>query len=162
MLMGVAVINRFRVRAIRLMWYRAAFFKGLGWAGAALIVLIAIVIYAGVFENSIYLYLGLGYLTGGVCWLIAARLSAATIITDFAVIKDLSKKGSVLGWNQVTDFFVHDKKGSKHYVFLYKTVDGRHERFELSVPSANHARFKKVVYRCVESKTLPAPERAYG
>ena len=160
--MVTAIINRYRIQSVNLMWYRCTFLKGLGWVGAALLGLIAIVAYAGVFENSLYFYLGFGYLTGGMCWLIAARISAATIITDFAVIRDTNKKGGVLGWNQVTDFFVHEKEGASQYVFLYKTMDGKHERFELSVPHAYQALFKKVVHRCVESKALPAPERAYG
>ena len=124
--------------------------------------MLAIIVYAGVAENSLYLYLGLGYLTGGLCWLGAMRISTATLVTDFAIIRNTSKKGNVLGWNQVTDFFIHESDSVVRYVFLYKQADGHQERFELAVPSAYHSVFKQVVYRCVERKASPARLRAFG
>lgn len=160
--MVTAVINRLRIRPIRLIWYRCNFLKGFGWSSALFFVMLSVIMYAGFVENRLYLYLGVGYLMGGLCWLIAARLSTAIIITDFAVIKNTSKKGSVLGWNQVTDFFVHQKGDISHYVFLYEKKDRTRGRFELSVPPASLALFKKVIHNSVENKVLPTRQRAYG
>ena len=82
------------------------------------LMMVAVVVYAGIASNSVYLYLGIGYATGGLCWLIASRISAATLVTDFAIIRNTSKKGNVLGWNQVTDFFVHEI-GSKSSLCVF-------------------------------------------
>ena len=94
--------------------------------------------------------------------MIATRISAATLVTDFAIIRNTSKKGNVLGWNQVTDFFIHEMDSAIRYVFLYKQKDGRQGRFELTVPPEYQGVFKKVVSRFVEKRSLPERERAYG
>ncbi len=162
MLMVTAIINRMRIRPVRMMWHNCNLFKGVGRSFLLLLMMVAVVVYAGITNNSVYLYLGIGYVTGGLCWLIASRISAATLVTDFAIIRNTSKKGNVLGWNQVTDFFVHEIGSKSRYVFLYKQKDGRQGRFELTVPLAYQGLFEKLVYRCVEKRTLPERERAYG
>ena len=161
-LMVTAVINRIRIKAVRLMWHCYGLMKIARWFILSLALLIGIILYAGLTTDDTYLYLGLGYLTGGLCWIISVRLSAATLVTDFAVIRRTSGKGNVLGWSQVTDFFIHKKKSVIHYVFLYREIDGTQSRFELKVPAAYQTMFEKVVHRRVEKKILPARERAYG
>lgn len=162
LLMVTAIINRVRIRPVRMMWHTSTMHRGVGRSFVLLVLMIAFVVYAGVTENSLYLYLGIGYMTGGLCWLVASRISAATIVTDFAIIRSTHKKGNVLGWSQVTDFFVHEMDSAHRYVFLYRKNDGHQGRFEVTVPTAYQALFKKVVYRCVEKRTLPERERAYG
>ena len=161
-MMVTAIINRIRIRPVRMTWYNCTVFRGVGRSLMLVLLMLSVVAYAGITEHSHYLYLGIGYMTGGVCWLIASRVSAATIVTDFAVIRNTSKKGNVLGWNQVTDFFIHETDSVFRYVFLYRQKDGRQGRFELTVPSAHQGPFKEVVRRRVEKRTLPKRERAYG
>lgn len=162
LLMVTAIVNRVRIRPVRMIWYKNTIYRGIGRSFVLLVLMIAIVVYAGVTENSLYLYLGIGYLTGGLCWLMASRISAATIVTDFAIIRNTNKKGNALGWSQVTDFFTHDTGSAVCYVFLYRENDGQQGRFEVTVPRAYQVLFRKMVYRCVEKRTLPELERAYG
>lgn len=161
-LMVAAVINRMRVQPVRMIWYRRGVFSGLGWSTLFLFIFVGAIIYAGVLEQRFYLVLGLGYLIGGVCWCVAMRLSSATIITDFAVIRNTSTCGNVLCWNQVADFFVHDKGHVLQYTFLYTNNEGTHARFEVEVPRAYHRFFNRMVYRCVERKKSFMPAQAYG
>lgn len=162
LMLVTTIINRVRIRPVRMAWYNCAVYKGIGRSLLLLLAMISVVVYSGVTENGVYLYLGVGYFTGGLCWLAASRISSATLVTDFAIIRNTNKKGNVLGWSQVTDFFIHETGSAFRYVFLYKQKDGRQGRFELMVPLAYEGVFKKVVHRCVEKRTLPEKERAYG
>ncbi len=161
-LMAGSMINRVRIQPVRMIWYRRGIWSGLGWSTLFLVLFLSAVVYAGIVDNSFYLFLGLGYLAGGVCWCVAMRLSSATIITDFAVVRNTSTCGNVLCWNQVVDFFVHDKGKMLKYTFLYINQEGIHERFEVQVPRAYQHMFNRMVYRCVEKRKSFMPEQAYG
>ena len=123
MLMVTAIINRMRIRPVRMMWHNSNLYQGVGRSFLLLLMMVAVVVYAGITNNSVYLYLGIGYVTGGLCWLIASRISAATLVTDFAIIRNTSKKGNVLGWSQVTDFFVHEM-GSTDSLCVFVQANG--------------------------------------
>jgi len=161
-LMVAAVMNRLRIRPIRMMWHGQGFLQGYGWSSLFLMIVVVIVTYAGMVENQLYLYLGLGYLTGGICWCAAMRLSSATLVTDYAVFRNTNKMNCALGWSQVVDFFVQERKGRTHYIFLYVDDEGRQRRFEVPVPRAYQAMFNAMVHRHVVQHTLSSPERAYG
>ncbi len=161
-LMVTAIINRLRIRPVRLSWHGSSVLRYVGWSLASLLVVIGVIVYAGLTENSLYLYIGGGYLSGGVCWFTSRRLASATLVTDFAIIRSTEGRGNVLGWNQVVDFFVKENDAVVHYVFLYRDSEGQQSRFELQVPSMYKKVFKKVVYRCVERKKNSTHQRAYG
>jgi hypothetical protein len=161
-LLMAAVVNRLRIQPARMIWYHKGLISGIGWSSLFLVMFVGAIIYAGITENSLYLYLGLGYLIGGICWCVAMRLSSATIITDFAIVKDTSKCGNVLCWNQVVDFFIHDKGRTLQYTFLYVNNEGVHARFDVQVPHTYQRGFSNMVHRCVERKKSFTPEKAYG
>ena len=162
LLVVMAVINRLRVRDVCITWSGHGSIKDMQWPGLLLFSVIGLVVYTGLSSNPQYLYLALGYITGGLCWFSAIRISSTTLITDFAVIRNTSRKGNVLGWNQITDFFVRESASSVCYVFFYREMDGTQARFELTVPRSSHDVFKKMVCRRVEKKALPVHQRAYG
>ena len=161
-LLIAAVVNRVRIQPARMIWYQKGLMSGFGWSMLFLVMFLGAIVYAGVTENSYYLYLGLGYLAGGICWCVAMRLSSATIITDFAVVKDTSKCGNVLCWNQVVDFFIHDKGRMLQYTFLYVNNEGLHARFDVQVPRTYQRSFNNIVHRSIERKKSFTPEKAYG
>lgn len=161
-LLATAVMNRLRIHPVRLMWYGEAFWQASGWPALFLLFVIAFVTYAGMIDDAFYLYLGLGYLTGGVCWCAAMRLSSATLITDYAIFCNTRKANCALGWSQIVDFFIQDRKGRTCYIFLYADDEGRHGRFEVPVPDGYLDRFNAMVHRHIASRTLSSPERAYG
>ncbi len=161
-LMAGAVVNRMRIQPVRMMWYRNGIRSGLGWSTVFVVIFLAAVVYAGLKENSFYLFLGIGYLVGGICWSIAMRLTSATIVTDFVVIRDMKSCGNVLCWNQVIDYFVHDRGKSLQYTFLYVNQEGTHARFDVQVPHTYKRVFNRMVFRCVEKKKASLSEEAYG
>ncbi len=161
-LMVGAVVNRMRIQPVRMMWYSNGLRSGFGWPTLFVMIFLAAVIYAGLKEDSFYLFLGVGYLVGGICWSIAMRLTSATIVTDFVLIRDMNSCGNVLGWNQVIDYFVHDKGKSLQYTFLYVNQEGAHNRFDVQVPRTYRQVFNRMVFRCVEKKKAFLSEEAYG
>lgn len=136
-------------------------FSGVRWPILFMAIFLGAVIYAGIVDNSFYLFLGLGYLAGGVCWCVAMRLSAATMVTDFVIIRNMSSCDNVLCWSQVIDFFVHDKGSMLKYTFLYVDGDGRHARFDVDVPHTYKRIFNQMVLRSIEKKVPYMPEQAY-
>lgn len=162
MLMVTAIMNRLRIQPVRLIWQSPGFFNGTGASLAFLLLVTCVVLYAGMTRESYYIYLGMGYFAGGVCWCAAMRLSTSTLVTDYAIFRNTHKEKCVLGWSQVVDFFVQERKGKTYYIFLYVDDDGRHARFEVPVPAARQASFSSMITRYVEERPLSAPERAYG
>lgn len=160
--MVTAVLNRLRIQPVRLMWQSPGFFNSSSTSLAFLILVTCVVLYAGITNESYYMYLGLGYFAGSVCWFAAMRLATSTLITDYAIFRNTHKEKCVLGWSQVVDFFVQERKGKTCYIFLYVDDEGRHARFEVPVPEARRASFSSMVSRYVEERPLSAPERAYG
>ena len=161
-LMIAAVIDRLRVRPVRLIWHDRTSVRRHVWVVAALVGLVGAIGYAGMYQDSKYLYLGLGYLIGSICWGMAMRLSSATLVTDFALIRNASCAGNVMTWSQVVDFFVRRDNNELYYIFLYLDADGRRARFEVSVPKACRDVFECMVYRYVERDKMKVPEKAYG
>ena len=161
-LMVAAVLDRMRVRPVRLMWYSRAILSGYGWSVVFLALIVGVIIYAGVVRDDLYLYLGIGYLIGAICWCAALRLSSATVVTDFALIRNAGRSANVLTWSQVVDFFVRREGNKLLYVFFYLDADGRRSRFEIQVPQAYHSIFNRMVYQYVEKNKMSVPERAYG
>ena len=104
-----AVKSRMRVQPVRMIWYRQGMFSGVHWPMLFMTIFLGAVIYAGIVDNSFYLFLGIGYLAGGICWCVAMRLSAATIVTDFVIIRNMSSCDNVLCWSQVIDFLCTTK-----------------------------------------------------
>lgn len=161
-LLVAAVLNRMRIQPVRMIWYRRGLLSGFGWSSLFLCIFVSAIIYAGITQDSLYLFLGLGYLAGGICWCVAMRLSSATIITDFALIRDTSRCGNVLCWNQVVDFFVHDRGSMLQYTFLYADEDEKRARFDMMVPRTRERAFARMVDRSVARKISRTPEQAYG
>ncbi|MEM8488587.1 MAG: hypothetical protein AAF564_23770 [Bacteroidota bacterium] len=155
-------MSRMRVQPVRMIWYRRGVFSGVRWPGLFMAIFLGAVIYAGIVDSSFYLFLGLGYLAGGVCWCVAMRLSAATIVTDFVIIRNMSSCGNVLCWNQVVDFFVREKGAALQYTFLYVDDEGCHARFDVEVPHTYNRIFNRMVSRSIEKKVPYMPEQAYG
>ena len=161
-LMLVAVVDRLRTRPVRLMWYSPETWKVYGWPALFLSIVVGIVAYAGIALNNAYLYLGLGYLAGGMCWFVALRLSSATVVTDLAIMRNTRQVNNVLCWCQVIDFFVRADEGTYTYVFLYFDKEDRRARFEVRVPAAYRHVFKRMVYQHIEKKRMATPEHVYG
>ncbi len=157
-----AVKSRMRIQPVRMIWYRRGLFSGAGWPALFMAIFLGAVVYAGIVNNGFYLFLGLGYLAGGVCWCVAMRLTAATIVTDFAVIRNMNKCDNVLCWSQVVDSFVREKGDVWQYTFLYIDDDGHHARFDVDVPHTYKRIFNGMVSRSIEKKVPYMTEQAYG
>ena len=163
MLLALAtLVDRVRIRPVRLMWYAGIFRHGYVWSIGFLMLVIGGIFYAGFVKDGIYLYLGLGYLVGAVFWCVAMRLSSATIVTDFALIRQNGKAGRILSWSQVSDFFVRREGKRWLYVFFYLDENGLRSRFEVRVPEAYRHVFQRMVHQHVERGKMSVPERAYG
>ena len=119
-------------------------------------------IYAGFVEHSAYVLLGIGYLVGAVGWVVAYRMSRATLVTDFAIVAGDRADDRLMGWTQVVDSFTHQLEHGERYVFLYRTLQGDTARFQVEVPNAQVPAFKQLVARYTARTSDPAYERAYG
>ena len=161
-LVVAALVDRMRIRPVRLMWHDRVSWRGYGWSIAWLVLVIATIVYAGIARNPDYIYLGLGYLVGGICWGVAVRLSSATVVTDFALICNSLRAGRVLSWAQVVDYFVREDGDRTQFVFFYLNERGRRARFEVHVPKPYRNVFERLVNRYVEHTKTTLPERAYG
>lgn len=162
LLMATAVADRVRIRPIRLMWYNRTFKAGYIASILFQCVVLGGIVYAGIVRDLMYLYLGLGYLAGSICWCAAMRLSSATLITDFVIVRHAGHTRSTICWSQVVDFFVRPEGNKMLYVFLYTGEHGERSRFELRVPKAYRHVFERMVYQNVEKKRMSVPEHAYG
>ncbi len=160
--MVTAIMNRLRIQPVRMIWQSPGFIGSGGVSVAFLILVVTVVLYAGMDNESYHLFLGMGYFTGGICWCAATRLSTSTLVTDYAIFRNTHEEKCVLGWSQIVDFFVQERKGKTYYIFLYVDDEGRHARFEVPVPVARKDLFGSMVTRFVEERPLSAPERAYG
>lgn len=161
-ILASTLISRVRLQPARMTWHTRGIISEAIWPVFFLSLFVGAIIYSGLINDLFYLILGIGYLLGGVFWCITMRLSAATVVTDFAIVRASRSQENVLCWNQVSDFFVHHKNNSAHYIFLYTNSNGSHSRFEVQVPQAYERQFKHLVHRFVERKQSFTPEKAYG
>ena len=163
LLLIVTVMNRMRVRHVRLRWRTG---KLLGLPAWPAVFLAAVVLfYAGALAlgQTLPLQMIAGYFVGGLFWFVAGLFSNAVLVTEHGVIYHPSRAGHAVAWEQVVDYFETKTASSKPcYVFFYLDPSETRSRLELMVPGSQRAAFSRIVAEKLDARFKLSAQQVYG
>ena len=151
-LLAVTVVNRMRVRQVRLVWRQGPLF--------------GIPLWPTLFLGAVFVFWGTalalgwplspwvlaGYLVGGGCWMVASMLAASVLVTEYGVIQNPNRADQALAWRQIVDYF--EQKGGRRscYVFFYLDASDTRRRLTLAVPRKQQAAFGRLVREKLDAR----------
>ncbi|HMB90567.1 MAG TPA: hypothetical protein VKP65_06955 [Rhodothermales bacterium] len=162
LLLLVTIVNRMRVRCVRLSWQRGPF-RGLPlWPALFLsaVLLFFGSAYATGREPEIVIFIG--YLMGGVCWFSASLLSASTLVTEYGLLEHVNRADRAVAWSQVVDYFEMAQGNQQRFVFFYLDHTDTRRRLELSVPRSRYAPFARLVREKIDARFNRSAQQVYG
>ncbi|WP_018128259.1 hypothetical protein [Balneola vulgaris] len=149
MMAGYSVLNKFRLRKVRLSW-RAGKLFGYPLFATVFLILIAAL---GAFNyftggSSRYMVFG-GYIWIGLMWFIASYLASKHYITDYGIVKNINEPSQTIPWFQILDQVEREEKGGVEFTFSYSDMDKSLVRgfnqLKLFVPDSKRKDFEKIV-----------------
>ncbi|MFN3344541.1 MAG: hypothetical protein ACK4XY_03235 [Chloroherpetonaceae bacterium] len=116
----VALVNRLRVPHVRLsLWHGALFGYPLLPSIYSLVQLACIVIGLAIGDDESVMKFSL-YLIASLFWFVGAGASEQRLITDEGIVQNIHHaKKSLLGWDDITDYFAKPRRFYTEYHFFY-------------------------------------------
>ena len=150
--MLVSLINRARVCNVFQTWPRRGGRSWPVWPVAFLVLSFALLVASLWLHHEPAALTLFGYLAGGLFWLVAATLARTTYVTDQGLVRSVNRPSDRLLWRHVTDYFcAPQEKGAQRYVFFHRS-EGKHRRFEITVPAGHGKRFQRTVHFKVDER----------
>ncbi len=149
LLAGYSVMNKFRLRKVRMSW-RAGKMSGYPLFATAFLALIgALAVAAFVMEDVSRYSTFVCYMWIGCMWFISSYLASKHYITDYGIVKNINEPSQTIPWFQILDQVEKEEKGGAEYTFSYSELDKsltdgfRHLR--IYVPDSKRKAFEKIV-----------------
>ena len=160
----VTVVNRMRVRRVRLSWQRGSLWGLPLWPTLFLVAVLVFfgTLYATGRETPTTTVIFVGYLMGGICWFSAALISASTLVTEYGLLEHVNRAERAVPWSQVVDYFEVAQGNQQRFVFFYLDHTDTRRRLELSVPRSRYAPFVKIVREKIDSRFNRSAQQVYG
>jgi hypothetical protein len=146
LLLSLTVLQRFRVRRVRMTWRCARRISLPIWPLLFVGLVAVFLVYAQNVYPVVNIFVFAGYLLGGLLWYIAGVLATTTIVTDYGIIPEIGKSGDTVAWGQISDYFEAKERHRTIFVFLYQDILGTQRRLELVVPSLESDRFRALLH----------------
>lgn len=148
-LAGYSVLNKYRLRNVRLKW-RAGKFRGYPLFATVFMVLMTILGVTGFLAGDVSRFpVFAGYLWISCMWFIASYLASKHYITDYGIVKNINEPAQTIPWYQILDYLERQQKGGSEFTFKYtsddKRVPRRYGQIRLFVPQQKLSEFKRVV-----------------
>ena len=158
----VTVMNRMRVRHVRLTW-RTGKLLGLPAIPTVFLgVVLLVVIGALALGQTFPLQLMAGYFIGGLFWFVASLLSTSVLVTEHGLIYHMNRSGRAVTWEQVIDYFETASARKQCYVFFYLDPSDTRRRLELKVPRSHRAAFRRLVAEKLDARFDLSAQQVYG
>ena len=163
LLLIVTVMNRMRVRHVRLRWRTGKLLGLPAWPTMFLAAVVLFYVGALALGQTLPLKMVAGYFIGGLFWFVAGLFSSAVLITEYGMIYHPNRAGHAVAWEQVVDYFETKTASNKPcYVFFYLDPTEARCRLELMVPSAQRAAFSRVVAEKLDARFKLSAQQVYG
>ena len=159
----VTVMNRMRVRHVRMQW-RTGRLLGLPlWPTVFLSAVVLFYAVATMLGPAAPLKMIAGYFVGGLFWFVAGLLSRTVLVTEYGLIYHPSRAGHAVAWEQVVDYFETTGASRKPcYVFFYLDTSDTRRRLELMVPRSGRAAFGQIIAEKLDARFTLSAEQVYG
>lgn len=144
-LLSLTVVQRIRIRRVRMTWRSGRVNKIPIWPILFIGVVTVFLVYAQNIVPSIHISVYVGYLVGGVLWFLAMIMSSTSVITDYGIIPEIGRSGEAVAWGQIADYFEVEDGRCTYFVFIYQDFVGVRRRLELAVPAIEVERFLRIV-----------------
>jgi hypothetical protein len=149
LLAGYSLMNKFRLRSVRLNW-RAGKMRGYPLFATVFLVLIGALGYTVylIEDTANYLIFG-AYVWIGCMWFISSYLASKHYITDHGIVKNINEPSQTIPWFQIMDLVEKEKQGGAEFTFTYSEMDKSltkgYKQLKLFVPDAKRNSFQKIV-----------------
>ena len=163
LLLIVTVMNRMRVRHVRLRWRTGKLLGLPAWPTVFLAAVVLFYVGALALGQALPLKIVAGYVVGGLFWFGTGLLSRSVLVTEFGVIYHPSRAGHAVAWEQVVDYFETTTASRKPcYVLFYLDTSDVRRRLELMVPRAQRAAFRQIVTEKLDARFELSAQQVYG
>lgn len=155
-LAGYSLINKFRLRNVRLNW-RAGKMKGYPLFATVFLGLISVLgVFVFLIEDAKNYQLFAAYIWIGCMWFISSYLASKHYITDHGIVKNLNEPSQTIPWFQVMDFVEREFLYGSEFTFTYseinKSLTKGYKKLKLTVPVTRRKAFKKIVSLKLKSR----------
>jgi hypothetical protein len=149
LLAGYSLINKFRLRKVRMSW-RAGKLGGYPLFATIFLGLIGILSVIAFMLNDVINYPVFAcYVWIGCMWFVASYLASKYYITDYGIVKNINEPSQTIPWFQILDQVEKEEKAGIEYSFSYseldKTLTDGFKQLKLYVPDSKRKGFEKIV-----------------
>lgn len=163
LLLIVTVMNRMRVRHVRLSWRTGKLLSLPVWPTVFLGAVLLFFVGALALGQALPLKMVAGYFVGGLFWFVASLFSGSVLVTEYGLIYHPSRAGHAVAWEQVIDYFETTAASPKPcYVFFYLDTSDTRRRLELMVPRSQRAAFSQVIAEKLDARFALSAQQVYG
>lgn len=162
LLMLMTIANRLRVRRVVLSWQAGSLLGWPLWPTLFIAAVLSMMIYALVTDQQISPVVFIGFLMGGAFWFVSVWLASAVMVTEYGILRSVSRAREAVAWGQMVDYFEVASRNGCRYVFIFIDDRSTHSRLELHVPAAFQHAFQQVVHAKLDIRMEYAAEQAYG
>jgi len=149
LLAGYSVMNKFRLRKVRMSW-RAGKMKGYPLFATLFLILIGslgIIAFLSGDTGSYPVFAC--YVWIGCMWFVSSYLASKHYITDYGIVKNINEPSQTIPWFQILDQFQRDEKDGTEYSFSYsemnKSLTSGFKQLKIYVPESRKNEFEKIV-----------------
>ena len=146
---GYSVMNKFRLRKVRLSWRAgkmwgyplfATVFLGLIGSLGVITYIMGDVVNYPVFASYFWI---------GCMWFVASYLASKHYMTDYGIVKNINEPSQTIPWFQILDQVEREEKGGVEYSFSYSELDKNltegFKQLKIYVPNSKRKAFEKIV-----------------
>ncbi len=162
LLLIVTVMNRTRVRHVRLSWRTGKLLGFPLWPTLFLGTVVLFLVGALAFAQVLLLNAVAGYVIGGLLWFASSLLSSMVLVTEHGLICHPNRAGHAVAWEQVTDYFTTMVGRKMCYVFFYLDSSDTRRRLTVKPPRACHAAFAETVAEKLDARFTLSAHQVYG
>ena len=146
---GYSLLNKFRLRNVRLNW-RAGKMKGYPLFATAFLGLIGILgIIVFLIRDASNYQIFSAYVWIGCMWFITSYLASKHYITDYGIVKNINEPSQTIPWFQVMDFVEKDRLHGSEFTFTYSEMDKSltegYKQLRFFVPVSKRKSFQKTI-----------------
>lgn len=149
LLAGYSVMNKFRLRKVRMSW-RGGKMGGYPLFATVFLGLIGILGSIAFAMNDVTNYpIFACYVWIGGMWFISSYLASKHYMTDYGIVKNINEPSQTIPWFQILDQVEKEGNGGVEYSFSYSELDKSltegFKQLRIYVPDNKRKRFEKIV-----------------
>tara|TARA_R110002124_G_scaffold280490_2_gene453771 strand:+ start:4917 stop:5501 length:585 start_codon:yes stop_codon:yes gene_type:complete len=149
LLAGYSVMNKFRLRKVRMSW-RSGKIRGYPLFATVFLGLIGSLGIIAIVMNDVANFpIFASYVWIGCMWFVSSYVASKHYITDYGIVKNINEPSQTIPWFQILDQVEKEEKGGIEYSFSYseldKTLTEGFRQLKIYVPDSKRKGFEKIV-----------------